>query len=195
MRGARGPRRPTGFTLLEVLAAAALFALMSALILVNVVSSSDTALRSIRARELRLLAERRLGEIETFEKHYDATNFPSQDSDDYGEEWRDWEWDLVTRDVVIRGTTNDEAAEYLFGKPAEDDEETDPSGDAGGSSADPAKKEGATQYLRELTLTVSAPRDDAAGDERDSVTVVVFLPIVTQPGAAAPAPGPGGGGN
>ena len=187
------PRRSlaaAGFTLLELLVAISIFITMMTAILVFMDSSDVKVAGSLRARELRVLAEWKLGEVEIFEREFDDI-FDDEDFDEYGDRWDGWTWSLGIRDVVIFGTTSDENAEYLFGAPDEDDEEQDQ--DAGGA---PAEREGETQFLRELTLTVKAP-DDGAG-ENDSVTIVTFLPLVDY-GVAAPggagAPGPGSGGN
>ena len=103
----------------NVLAARASEAVMA---LVSLQNSTDQALDSVRARELRVLAERKMGEIQVFEAEYDDI-YDNEDFDDYHDDLYDgWEWSLFIRDVVIFGTTNDEAAEYLFGDPEEDDE-------------------------------------------------------------------------
>ena len=179
--------RAGGFTLLELLAAFAIFSLMASAALVNLDRSTDLALTSIRARELRSLAERKLGEIQVFEKEFDDIYDNERFDDNYGEQWEGWEWSLFIRDVVIFGETNDEAAEYLFGAPDEDDEDEDP------AAAGDAQQKGETQFLRELTLTVRAPTGDDSGGSDESVTIVTFLPLVDHgpTGAAAPA----GGGN
>ena len=192
MRG-RPPHRSDqagGFTLLELIAAITIFGFMSVMALVSMQNSTDQALDSVRARELRLLAERKMGEIQVFEAEFDEIldnrNFDSYDDDLYD----GWEWSLFIRDVVIFGTTNDEAAEYLFGAPANnDDENTDPAGTDPNANGD-QEQEGETQFLRELTLTVTAPREDGGGGS-DSVTIVTFVPLVE----SGPAGGAGGAGN
>ena len=177
-----------GFTLLELLAAFAIFGLMASAALVNLDRSTDMALTSVRARELRALAERKLGQVQVFEKEFDDVFDNERFDDDYGEQWDGWEWSLFIRDVVIFGETNDEAAEYLFGAPDTDDETEEAPAAAGD-----AQQKGETQFLRELTLTVRAPTGDDLGGTDDSVTIVTFLPLVDHgpTGAAAPT----GGGN
>ena len=177
------------FTLLELLAAFVIFALMAAFALVDLGTKVDMALGSVRARELRILAERKLGEITLFEKEFDDILDWQDFEKDYGEVWEGWEWNLFIRDVVIFGETNDEAAEYLFGAPAEEEEDEPAQPGAG----QPPQK-GETQFLRELTLTVRAPRGDDFGSVDDSVTIVTFLPLVDH-GPALPGPGQPPGGN
>lgn len=175
-------RGPSGFTLLELMAAMTIFGLMAAIWLVDLDRKTDLALGSVRARELRVLAERKLGEIAVFEAEMDDIFDNEKFDDEYGEEWEDWEWSLFIRDVVVFGETNDEAAEYLFGAPPEDDEDD--------QTAEEQQQKGETQFLRELTLTVRAPGGDDTGATDDSVTIVTFLPLVDHgPGTAAPQPG------
>ncbi len=198
MRG-RPPHRlhdAGGFTLLELIAAITIFGFMSVMALVSMQNSTDQALDSVRARELRLLAERKMGEIQVFEAEFDEI-LDNRNFDSYGDELYDgWEWSLFIRDVVIFGTTNDEAAEYLFGAPANnDDENTDPAGTDPNANGD-QEQEGETQYLRELTLTVTAPREDGGGGGSDSVTIVTFVPLVESgpAGSGGGATGGAGGG-
>jgi len=177
-----------GFTLIELLAAIAIFGLMTVTVLVGLDRATDMALTSVRARELRVLAERKLGEVQVFEREFDDIFDNERFDDEYGEIWEGWEWSLFIRDVVIFGETNDEAAEYLFGAPDENDDDentTDP---------DPQQQQGETQFLRELTLTVRAPTGDDVGGADDSVTIVTFLPLVDH-GPASATGAPTGSGN
>jgi prepilin-type N-terminal cleavage/methylation domain-containing protein len=181
----RALRRTGGFTLLELLAAIVIFAGMAVAVIVAMDTWTDRALRSVRARELRMLAERKLGEIAVFEKEFDDIYDNEAFGDEYGEEWEGWEWSLYIRDVVIFGETNDEAAEYLFGAPDEDDEDE--------QDEEANQQQGETQFLRELTLTVRAPADGESGGIDDSVTVVTFLPLVDHGPTAPTGNNPGGG--
>ncbi len=177
----------TGFTLIELMAAMLIFTLMATTVLVNLDVATDLALDSVRARELRVLGERKLGEIEVFERDFDDI-YDDEDFGDYGELWEEWKWSLHIRDVVIFGTTSDEAAEYLFGDPDEEEDVVEDEGAASGN-----QNEGETQFLRELTLTVRSPSGDTG--ESDSVTIVTFLPLVDHGAAAAPAGANPAGGN
>lgn len=180
----RGRHASAGFSLIELMAAIMIFGLMASIWLVDLDRKTDLALGSVRARELRVLAERKLGEIAVFEAEMDDI-FDNEDlGKEYGEQWDGWEWSLFIRDVVVFGETNDEAAEYLFGAPPEDDEEDE--------SAEEQQQRGETQFLRELTLTVRAPGGDDTGATDDSVTIVTFLPLVQHAPAGAPGPQPGG---
>lgn len=182
----RAGTRTAGFTLLEVMAAFAIFALLSVPLLISLDLTTDRAMTSVRARELRLLAERKLGEIAVFEKEFDDLYDWKDLGDEYGDRWAGWEWNLFIRDVVIFGETNDEAAEYLFGAPDEDEDESTE------ENAGDQQKKGETQFLRELTLTIRAPSGDDLGGIDDSVTIVTFLPLVDHGPAAPAGPAPGG---
>jgi len=190
MRAARQPRpADAGFTLLELMAAITIFSIMAGMVLVSLQDSTEMALTSVRARELRILAERKMGEILLFEAEFDDI-YDNERFDDYDDELYDgWEWSLLIRDVVIYGDTNDEAAEFLFEDPGEDDE-TDPAATDAGAE----EQKGETQFLRELSLTVRAPTDDGEGG--DSVTIITFVPLVDHgPGGAAGGAAGGAGGN
>ena len=119
-RSAKYPERPPGCgtrssaTIPPMRPAFSIFMGMSAIILIEMNDSTDMADGSVRARELRVLAERKMGEIQLFEKEYDDI-YDNESFDDYDDDLYDgWEWSLFIRDVVIFGTTNDEAAEYLY---------------------------------------------------------------------------------
>ena len=58
---------------------------MSAFALVSLSDATDRALNSVRARELRILAERKMGEILLFEKEFDDI-YDNEDFDSYGED-------------------------------------------------------------------------------------------------------------
>lgn len=189
-RAARRPSRgaaQAGFTLLEITVAMLIFFLIVSFAFMTMSDSVDQSLGAERARELRMLAERKLGEISVFESFHD-TETPEGDFSDLPEEIRDryekWTWKLEVRDVTVFGTQKDEAAAYLFETPTETKETTAASGsspDAAGSG-----KKGETQVLRELVLTISAPAEDGSGE---TIEVVTYLPQVAAKAAAAPAGG------
>lgn len=178
-------RSERGFTLLEVIIAFALFAAIVVFAGWRVLDASDQSLSAERARQLRMLAEIRAGEIEIFEKYYDQPL--SGDFDDLPEEIRDayegWEWETEIRDVTVFGLQKDEAAPYLF---TENDPGTDPdaasSGGSSGGSGGTSKSKGETQILRELVLKVRSPSLDGASDE---IEIVTYLPTVVAAAAAA----------
>jgi len=183
---AHGPSASRGFTLLEILVSIAIFAFVAAAAMQTMANADYMSASGRRARELRMLAERKLGEILTFEQHYDD-NFDGDFSDypEYEDHFRDWKWQLEVRglpgpEVVAFGISNKEDAQYLFGQPTEEEKAaaTGTGTAAGGTQPGQPQKKGETQQIRELTLRVSAPSD---GDVSDSVEIVMFAPIVPAP--------------
>ena len=174
-------RRQHGFTLLEILVAIAIFAFVAGAAMQTMSSADYMAVSGKRARELRMLAERKLGEILTFEQHFDD-NMDGDLGDDYpeyGTKFRDWKWQLEIRDVTVFGIATQEDAQYLFGAPTDEEKAaaaTPAPGTSGGAAqpGQPAKK-GETQQIRELTLRVTSPADEGAAD---SVQLITFAPIV-----------------
>jgi prepilin-type N-terminal cleavage/methylation domain-containing protein len=162
-------RASDGFTLLELILAIALFSMIVVLTLQNTESSTEKVLDGIRARELRQLADRKLGEILLFEEEFDRFEYDSGDLRDYGEQFEDWRWELSVRTVVVFGSSEQEGASYLFEAPPEDEEEAAPAQDG-----TPATK-GETQELRELILRITAPSE---GDASDFVEITMFVPEV-----------------
>lgn len=187
----RQRRRPasSGFTLLEITVAMLIFFLIVSFAFVTMSDSVDQSLGAERARELRMLAERKLGEIAVFEGFHD-TETPEGDFSDLPEEIRQryekWTWKLEVRDVTVFGTQKDEAAAYLFEAPADAKATTDPAGSA--TDAASAKK-GETQVLRELVLTISGPAEEGSGE---TLEVVTYLPQVAAKAAAAAGAGGAG---
>ncbi len=159
--------RERGFTLLEVIVAVAIFAFVAAVAGQTMANASYQSVAAQRARELRMLGEWKLGEVLTFEYFYDELN--EGDFGDYGENWREWEWSLDIRDVTVFGESAAEDAEYLFGKPEEDEEETVPAPGA------ETQKKGENQVLRELTLRITAPADEG---DADTLELITFMPLV-----------------
>lgn len=179
-------RRNRGFTLLEVLVATAIFAFVAGAAMQTTANSDYLAASAYRARELRMLAERKLGEILTFEKHFDD-NMDGDIGDDYpeyGDKFRGWTWQLEIRDVTVFGIATQEDAQYLFGAPTDEEKAAaaTPSGGTSGGSGQPGQpqKKGETQQLRELTLKVSTPDD---GGTADSVQIISFAPLVARAAA------------
>jgi prepilin-type N-terminal cleavage/methylation domain-containing protein len=193
MRRTQGTR---GFTLLEILVAIAIFAFVAGAAMQTMSSADSNASSAKRARELRMLAERKLGEVLTFELHFDD-NYDGDLGDDYpefGDRFRGWKWKLEFQspDPVFFGISSQDDAQYFFGAPTAD-EKAAAATPASGSSGTPgqpgqATKKGETQNLRVFTLKVSSPDDDGAGD---SVSLQMFAPIVAKKAAGGTA-APGG---
>ncbi len=177
--------RSRGFTLLEIVVALAIFSFIAAVTLSTTADSDYLAGRSRRARELRLLAERKLGEILLFESHFDDTLDGDFAGDPMlGDEGGDWKWQLDVRDVTVFGISNQDDAQYLFGAPSDEEKtaaSTPAQGLAGATGQPGAAKKGEMQQLRELTLKVSAPQTEGTGD---SVEIVTFMPEVAARTAA-----------
>lgn len=171
----RAPRfrraaRQAGFSLIELMAAVTIFALIAAVTMQITDHAMDTSGQAQRARELRYLAEYKYEEVKVFEEFYDDIldgNF--DDLED--ERFKDFTWTLDIRDVVVFGNSNVEEAEYYFQDPADKEEE-----DTTTTTAPPTTGKAATpEELRELTLRVTAP-DDAG--PADYIEIVFLLPKV-----------------
>lgn len=187
-------RGAAGFTLLEILVAIAIFTFVVAGAMATMANCHELAESGKRARDLRMLAEVRMGEVLAFEKHWDD-QVPYEgdfaDHPEWGERFRDWKWQFDIRDVYVFGVASEDDAQYLFGTPTDDEKAQATSqqqssgasqqgGGQQGGQQPPAKKQGDPQKVRELTLRVSTPAEDGASD---SVELVVFAP--TLPTAAA----------
>jgi len=191
-------RRERGFTLLEILVAIAIFAFVAGAAMTTMSDSDYMAASGRRARELRMLAERKMGEILLFEQHYDENlsldGAFDQDYPEYGDRFKGWTWNLEVRDIVTFGVSNQDDAQYLFGAPTDDEKQQaaaqtgsgSTSGQPGTSGQQPgstAPKLGKTQELRELTLKVTSPTDEGGGD---TVEILMFAPkLAPKQGAAA----------
>jgi prepilin-type N-terminal cleavage/methylation domain-containing protein len=183
-------RRQHGFTLLEVLVAGAIFTFVAAAAAQITTNSDYLASTAIRARELRMLAERKLGEVMAFEEYYDQDNREGRFDayEEYKDRFADWTWQVEIRDVTVFGISTQEDAQYLFGQPTDDEKaaQSQPQGGQTGQPGQPAKK-GELQQLREITVRVASPAD---GGMPDSVELIVFAPLVKK---AAAAPSKSGG--
>ena len=173
-------REERGFTLLEVLVALAIFAFVASAAVQTMANSDYLAASARRARELRMLAERKLGEVLAFEQHYDD-NYELQDFDypEYEDHFKDWKWQLDVRDVTVFGTATEDAPS-LYGETDEEKEAQQNAGASGstaGTQPGQTQRKGEAQQVRELTLRVSAP---AEGGASDSVQLIVFAPLVTR---------------
>lgn len=198
----RAPRRRRGLTLIEIVAALMIFALMGMYATWATAGAYDQALGAERARQLRMLAERQIGEALVFERVYDDERGDEKPfeglPDDLEEMTRDWHWRLDVSDTTAFGENTDPAAPHLFGDATTDATAATTSSDTqqgGGSGTDgqSGAKKGEKQLLRQVILTVTAASESGDTDG-DTVEIVMFLPPVSKAAAAAPAPA-GGSGN
>jgi len=177
-----------GFTLLEILVAFAIFVFIASAAMLTISSSHLHAAAARRARDLRMLAERKLGEVLAFEEFYDAENQDGRfdEYDEYKDLYADWTWQVEIRDVTVFGISSQEDAQYLFGEPTDDERtaQSQPTGGQSGQPGQPAKK-GELQQLREITVRVGSPPDDGTPD---SVELIVFAPLVKKAAAAGKPP-------
>jgi len=164
-RMARGPRRLRGFSLLELMAAVTIFLIIAAASMTITDSAADRALEARQARELRFLAEYRLEEIKVFEQEYD--DILEGSFEDVDEIYKDYEWELDIRDVVVFGQSTSEDAQYYFDEPDKNEDD-----EASTTSNQPT---GQPEELRELTLRVTAPSEEGNGD---SIEIVLLLPTL-----------------
>lgn len=183
-------RREAGFTLLEIIVAVAIFVFIAGAAMLTMSSVHILAGSALRARELRMLAERKLGEVLTFDSHYEAENLRGQFDkyEEFKDRYKDWTWEVETRDVVVFGVSTAEDAEYLFGAPTEEEKAAQTQTTTGSQSGQPGQpaKKGELQKLREITVRVASPADDGAPD---SVEIIIFAPPLQRQGAAAPKQG------
>lgn len=182
-------RAQRGFTLLEVLVAFAIFSFVAGAAIQTMSNCDHLSVSARRARDLRMLAERKLGEVLAFEEHYDAGNVPEGTFEDYAEykdRFAEWTWQVEIRDVTVFGISTQEDAQYLFGEPTDDERtaQSQPTGGQSGQPGQPAKK-GELQQLREITVRIASPAEEGTPD---SVELVVFAPLVKK-AAAAPKSG------
>src|SRR5262245_17573107 len=182
-------RRERGFTLLEIIVAVAIFAFIAGAAMQTMSSSDHLAGSALRARDLRMLAERMAGEVLTFDAHYESEqrtgNFDGYQ--EYKDRFDGWTWQVETRDVFVFGISSDENAEYLFGAPTDEEKTAQTATQSGGQAGQPGQpaKKSEPQKLREITVRVASPTEDGAPD---SVELILFAPPL-QPKGAAPKQG------
>ena len=182
-----------GFTLLEITVAMMIFFLIISFALWAMADSTDQGLAAKHSRELRMLAEMKLGEVAIFETYYNDEDGTDKTFDDLPEGmrdiYRDWHWSLGIKDVTVFGVKNDDNAPYLFGEPDEakttNADGTSGTGDSGGTPAAGATKKREPKLLRQIVVTVSVPSEDGEGDS-DGIELVTYLPLPPQKTAAAP---------
>lgn len=178
----RGSRR-AGFTLIEITAAMVIYFLIVTLAVWSMSDADDQSLDAERARQLRMLADLKLGEIAIFERHFDEPLGPEGFHDlpeDLREEFADWEWQTEVGDRTIFGPVKDEHAPSLY----ESEASTDASQTPTETSSSAAKGKGESQLLREIVLKVTAPADDGEGDAIEIVTYLPQVPAKASGGAA-----------
>lgn len=182
-------RRERGFTLIEIAVATTIFGFVAVAASQITINSDVIAASGIRARELRMLAERKLGEVMTFEEYYDQDNREGHFDayEEYKDKYAEWTWQVEIRDVTVFGISSQEDAQYLFGQPTDDEKaaQSQPQSGQSGQPGQPQKK-GELQQLREITVRVASPSDDGAPD---AVELIMFAPLVKK---AASAPKSGG---
>lgn len=184
MRGARG------FTLLEIIVAVAIFAFIAGAAMQTMSSSGNLAGTAMRARDLRMLAERKMGEVLTFDAHYEAENLSGTFAtyEEYKDRFDGWTWQVETRDVYVFGIASDENAEYLFGAPTDDEKAAQTQTQTGGGAGQPGQpaKKSEPKKLREITVRVASPTEDGTPD---SVELIMFAPPLERQGASTPKQG------
>jgi prepilin-type N-terminal cleavage/methylation domain-containing protein len=178
--------RQRGFTLLEIMAATIIFAGIAVIALATMADAAYLTTRARTARELRLLAEYKLGEVLVFEEEFDQSALSQGDFRELGDRYAAWKWRLDLRDVTVFGVAAGKDAEYLFEAPSEEEQQQTPP--PTGAPPGAAAKQGEMQALRELVLTVTADSEDG---QPDSIEIVLYAPLAKA--AAAAAAGPPGG--
>lgn len=154
-----------GFTLLELVVALSLFAI----IVINVLADREKSIHMAGdarvVQTVRYLAQSKVDEI----KH-DPEEYGDADSGDFEELNTDWQdftgytWESKLERIVVIGQSEDSSDEYLFSE----DEEADAPVGADGQALPP-------RYVRRLTVTI---RFEPNGEPRPdlSVRVVTFIP-------------------
>ena len=183
-------RRARGFTLLEIIVAVAIFAFIAGAAMQTMSSCHSLAGSAMRARDLRMLCERKMGEVLTFDAHYESDNLSGTfgSYDEYKDRFDGWTWQVETRDVYVFGIASDENAEYLFGAPTDDEKAAATQTQAGGQAGQPGQpaKKSEPKKLREITVRVASPAEDGTPD---SVELIMFAPPLERQGASTPKQG------
>lgn len=169
-------RNRHGFTLLELMAAIALFSLTVTLTLESITNSADQALRAANARTLNYLAEYKIGELAYMEKEtFAATEGDGGFDEELGDEYEGWEYSWKTRVLAVFGTV-DQGSKIVDGYYWDEDrkEAEETSNDGTRETTGPSTTPGGPAFtVLEVTLTVRAPAEDE--DDGDAVTLVAIL--------------------
>ena len=160
-----GNHRRAGFTLLELVAAMALFSFIVVMVLADREKSIEMSGDARIMQTVRNLAAAKIDQIRHDPAQFDEGD--QGDFEDYGSDWQDFSaytWELEIEEVIAAGSSDEAEADYLF---SEDDDEDAPV-DKDGEALDP-------RYVRKLTFTV---RFEPEGDYRPelSLKIVTFLP-------------------
>ncbi|MGE0229933.1 MAG: type II secretion system protein [Dehalococcoidia bacterium] len=177
-------RGAAGFTLLEVMCAFAILAIVSAFMVVLWTQSLDKAGTAIDRREMREIAdsffsrvlyedtEHRDGDSGTMDIAYGQwADLPQARRDRY----RDYRYVLEKRLVTAAGTTStDSEAEPLFDTTRDDTSEST-SGTTGGTTGDPAEEGEAAGGTNLWRVTLKIFRvDDPQGEESPLITLQTY---------------------
>ena len=160
------PAHPAGgFTLLELVAAITLFALIIVYVLADREDSLRMSADAKIIQTVQYLASEKIDEIRHDPDAYGESE--GGDFEDLENDWQkftDYSWELQVERVVVVGKSDDRDATYLF---PDDEDEVAPDAAEG--------KKLATRFLRRLTLTV---RYEAGGEDRTDLDVIIktFLP-------------------
>jgi prepilin-type N-terminal cleavage/methylation domain-containing protein len=157
--------RNQGFTLLELVAAISLFALIIVYVLADREDSLRLSADAKIIQTVQYLAAAKIDEI-----RHDPESFGDSEGGDFSDLENDWQkfpefsWELAVDRVAVIGKTEERGDSYLF----TDDEEAEPPTDAEG-------KDLPTRYVRRATLTIRFQTD---GEERSDLDVVIktYLP-------------------
>ncbi|MCU0727784.1 MAG: prepilin-type N-terminal cleavage/methylation domain-containing protein [Planctomycetes bacterium] len=162
-------RRPrsaaAGFTLLELVAAISLFALIIVYVLADREDSIRMSADARLIQTVQYLAAAKIDEIRHDPDAYGESE--GGDFEDLENDWQkftDFSWELETERVVVIGKSDDRDATHLF--PEDEDEEVPEAGEG---------RKVSTRFLRRITFTV---RYTPEGEVRDDLGLVIrtFLP-------------------
>lgn len=161
----RSADRQTGFTLLELVVALSLFAIIVINVLADREKSIHMAADARVVQTVRYLAQSKVDEIKHDPEEYGDAD--SGDFEDLNTDWQDftgYTWESKLERIVVVGSGEDSSDDYLF---PEDEEEDGPVGDDG--QALPAR------YVRRLTVTIRFEPDGLPRPDL-SIRVVTFIP-------------------
>ncbi len=177
------PTAPRGFTLLEVMFAFAILAILTGTMAQMIHNNMEKAAAAIDQRELRELADTLFGKI-LFEQADHRDGDEGSIAVDYGQwaglpqeradRYEIYRWRLRKTEMVAAGTTDpDDDEENLFGDDNDDEDSSSSGGSgsgSGGSSVNEADK--ANVKLVRFTLTIYR-QDDPDGE---LIVLTRFLP-------------------